>query len=361
MNKFEKFEQTEKTSFDYEQAATLARQKLELENSPDKQKKSQLKNKIKELYGSENVANPEKTPAQRRIFNLELEKQKLILANESNEFKLPVLAREIEHEQDNNFIAKTENNKSVKVTFGDLVSDLNWGVYYDLAGAPVELKKKYLAAYHQNQIANLFDQQLIIQRTELEKDQLDQFYLETYEKVKADLERGGGESAGLLFEKMIHNLLNKIAIDLEQWGIRIEKATVVEDVEEKIDFIIHLPKKKRGVGFEEIEGDETLGIQFTLKSAKSEDFRKKQRQVARSLKNLKEVDDLVLISVPVSHDEIFSKYKIWQHQDKMAGGPENMFKPQEIVNFVKEILQNTELAQNEEFLNEVKKYFEGKK
>jgi len=357
----ERYAEQETASFDYEEAAVLARQKIELEGSEDKLKKSQFKNKIKEKYGSVNTENPERTPAARRIFDLEAEKQRLFMAQEKGQ-QPEVKTRSIEYDVDQNlFFFKAERGYEALVTPGDLMTDINWGINYELGNnVPVELKRQYLEAIYQDKIRQLHDRQLIIQRTELERNQIDHFLYDTYLKVQADMEKGGGESAGLLFEKMIENLLMKVSLDLAKWGIKVEKASVIEDVELKIDFTITFSHKVTGVGVEEVE-DKKLGIQFTLKSPQSEDFRKKQRQVARSLKNLHEVDNLVLISVPIGHDEIFSKYKRWQHQDKKPGGPENFFEPEEVIHFVKEIFKNTELAESPEFYKDLKNYLEAKK
>ncbi|MFA5188665.1 MAG: hypothetical protein WC460_04870 [Patescibacteria group bacterium] len=358
-----KFEQPTKTSFDYEQAALLARQKIELETSQDKQKKAQVKREIKETYGAEGQAG-------RRIFDLELAKQRLELEKEKSlgegEIKLKVDKRQIDFDKNTqSFDYPTEKGFTQKVSQGDLLADINWGLYYGLShDVPKEFKDQYIEAVYDREIAKIFDQQLIIQRRELERDQIDDLLDRTYQIIGVNLESKGSESAGLLFEKMIKNILSKVAIDLKKYGLKIEPATVIEDVEEKIDFIIK-HKKNRGVGFEEIKesegAEETLGIQFTLKSAKSEDFKHKQRQVARALEKPHEIDDLVLISVPVEHDVIFGNYKKWQKHDKLPGGPENCFKPEVIVNFIKEILKNTDLAKDDDFLQDVKEYFEGKR
>ncbi len=367
MPKFEKYwEEQPKLSFDYEEAADLARQRLALEgaiNPEEKQQRSHVKKKIKELYGSGEQPK-------RRIFDLELQKQRVALEKEEaireNEIKLKVDQRAIEYDPaQKQFEFPTEKGFSQKVSRGDLLTDINWELYYQLdEEVPEDFKKQYIEAVYQSEADKLYNQQLIIQRTELEKEQIDEYLAETYKKVSQAMEKGGAESAGLLFEKMIHNLLAKTAIDLQKWGIKVEKATVIEDVEQKIDFIIK-HKKNRGVGIEEIEEtkgeEETLGIQFTLKSAKSEDFKKKQRQVARALKNPHEVDDLVLISVPVDHDKIFGNYKKWQRHDKLPGGPENCFDVKVIVNVIKEILQNTELTENKEFMADLEKYFKEKR
>jgi hypothetical protein len=366
MPNFEQFEQPEKPSFDYEEAAVLAKQKIKAEGpKTDEEKKArkQIKDKIKAIYGAEGQPK-------RRIFDLEIIKQRLELekaqALAEGGIKLKVEKRQIEYEKHSQaFEFPTEKGFTQKVSQGDLMTDMGWGLYYELSpDVSKEFKEQYIKAVYNQEIAKLFDQQLIIQRTELERNEIDEFLLETYKKVGAAIEKGGEESAGLLFEKMIKNILSKVAIDLKKYGLKIETANVVEDVEEKIDFIIK-HKKNRGVGIEEVEQsegmEETLGIQFTLKSAKSEDFRHKQRQVARALKNPHEVDDLILVSVPVEHDVIFGNYKKWQRHDKLPGGPENCFDAKVIVNFIKEILKNTELAENEEFLKDLQKYFEGKR
>jgi len=354
-----------KQSFDYKEAALLAQQKIELEGSQDKQKKAQVKREIKEKYGAENQPK-------RRIFDLEIAKQRLELekaqALAEGGIKLKVDKRQLDYDKySQTFDYPTEKGFTQKVSQGDLMTDINWGLYYELAEeVPTEFKNDYIEAVYQAEITKLHDQQLIIQRTELEKEQIDEFLAETYRKVGAAIEKGGEESAGLLFEKMIKNILSKISFDLKKYGLKIEEPLdrVIGDVEGKIDFIIK-HKKNRAVNFEETaeaKGDEeTLNIQFTLKGYNTEEFEKKQRQVARVLKKNHDINDLILISVPVEHDVIFGNYKKWQRHDKLPGGPENCFDAKVIVNFIKEILKNTELAKNEEFLDDVQKYFEIKR
>ena len=356
-----KIEQPVKPSFDYDNAALLARQKIDLEGSQDKQKKAQIKRMIKETYGAEGQAK-------RRIFDLEITKQRLELekaqALAEGGIKLKVEKRQIDYDkQADDFDFPTEKGFSQKVSQGDLMTDINWGLYYELAkDVPVEFKNDYIEAVYQAEITKLHDQQLIIQRTELEREQIDDFLADTYRKVGEALEKGGEESAGLLFEKMIKNILSKVAFDLKNYGIKIEEPIdrVIGDVEGKIDFIIK-HKKNRAVNIEETKeakGDEeTLNIQFTLKGYGTEEFEKKQRQVARANK----IHDLILISVPVEHDVIFGNYKKWQRHDKLPGGPENCFDAKVIVSFIKEILKNTELAGNDEFIKDVTNYFEIKR
>ena len=364
-NLIPKYEQPVKPSFDYDKAALLAQQKIGLEGSQDKQKKAQVKREIKETYGAEGQAR-------RRIFDLEIAKQRLELekaqALAEGNIKLKVDKRQIDFDKHTQaFESPTEKGFTQKVSQGDLMTDVNWGLYYELAKeVPAEFRKDYIEAVYQSEIVKLHDQQLIIQRTELEREQIDDFLAETYRKVGLALEKGGEESAGLLFEKMIKNILSKVSFDLKKYGLKIEEPLdrVIGDVEGKIDFIIK-HKKNRAVKIEDTnkaEGEEeTLNIQFTLKGYDTEEFEKKQRQVARALKENHNIHDLILISVPVEHDVIFGNYKKWQRHDKLPGGPENCFDAKVIVSFIKEILKNTELAENEEFLAEVEQYFAEKR
>jgi hypothetical protein len=364
--KFEQ-EQQPKPSFDYVEAAKLAKRKIKAEGpktEEEKKARKQVKDEIM-AYGAEGQPK-------RRIFDLEITIQRLELEKDQalaeGGIKLKVEKRQIDYDKYSQaFDYPTEKGFTQKVSQGDLMTDINWGLYYELAKeVPAEFKNDYIEAVYKAEIDKLHDQQLIIQRTELEREQIDEFLAETYRKVGLALEKGGEESAGLLFEKMIKNILSKVAFDFKKYGLKIEEPLdrVIADVEGKIDFIIK-HKKNRAVKVEDTnkaEGEEeTLNIQFTLKGYDTEEFEKKQRQVARALKENHNIHDLILISVPVEHDVIFGNYKKWQRHDKLPGGPENCFDAKVIVNFIKEILKNTELAKDEKFLEDVEKYFERKR
>jgi hypothetical protein len=195
--------------------------------------------------------------------------------------------------------------------------------------------------------------------------------IHTYQKIE---QRIITEQAGLLFEKMINNLLKKITLDLPGWGLKIDRATIVEDVEESIDFLIEDERDYRGVNIEDTENvskGKPLGIQFTIISEKtSPRFLKKERQVAEKKKELKKVKDLILISVPIQNREVFEKYDQWRAQGAMPGGPENLFNSDQIAYFIAQILQETEFTEKdkkgnfvlkEKYNKELVNYLESKK
>jgi len=375
MSKFEQFESEQEQPSIYDVAADLARQKIAMETSDDKQAKSKLKNKIKETFGSIDTLHPEKTPPTRKIFDLELERQQLLIRENQalkevgKDLDLPVEHTRPLMYENGNFYFRLENNREIELTLGDLMSDINWNRYYELpAEVPADVKKKYLEAVYNARLDKLRDQQLIIEHRDILK-----LNEKVYNEMESEIERGWGESAGKLFEHMALNLMHKVAIDLAEWGIKVFKATVVEDAEDAIDFWIVIPKMPinhlRGVSVIEedvpatadednMETGKVWRIQFTIKNLLAE----KQRRISKVAEELNlDVNDYLLVSVPIAHDEIFSRYKKWQHQDKLPGGPENML-PDDIKNgIVKQCLQRTELIKDPAFIADLDKKYPPKK
>jgi len=342
-------------NFDYELAEELAQKKLSLELSNDKLAKAELKNQIKSIFGKDNEPI-------RRIFDLEVERQKLIIgenkvmkALENNQDIEWFNGQSANYEKSSNKFIVQDNGQEISLNFGDLISDINWHKAYKLdKNCPIEFKKQYLQILVDNKLFDLSNQQLAIEKTEINQSNnsaIDQAYQAAKENLENQI-----ESAGLLFEKMIQGLLLKISNDLPQYQLKIDRANIEEDVEQKIDFIIDLPKKYRGVNLEETE-EEKIGIQFTLKDKASVDYINKQRQVASSKKRNKDFNDLILVSVPVGNELILTKYKEWQKQGKPAGGPEKLFSTADKTSFILEILKQTDLAENQEFKKDLERYF----
>jgi hypothetical protein len=325
-----------------------------------------VKREIKERYGKGDVISPA-----RRIFDLEYEKQKLLMEGKETvsafvpeaSLQLSSESRNIQFSGEDRFLFDTDRGYEVSATLADLISDLKWGNYYTLpAQTSLALKQQYAAAYYKSRMDDIHDHQLVIQRLEIDKvSQKDMFLGIAYEEVKKRIEgEAEYEQAGIIFEKMIANLLSKIAQDIPELTISIEHATVVEDVELKIDFIIHVNNKKRGVGVTEFEGDKTLGIQFTLRD-KDDDYRVKEKQIAQRQKNLKDVDELLIVSVPVSCKEVMGVYGKWKNQGKPAGGPENLLDPVHAANYISSVLQQTHLVEEPGVKEKILNYLKSKK
>ncbi|MCX6743906.1 MAG: hypothetical protein NTX82_00055 [Candidatus Parcubacteria bacterium] len=391
MPSFERNEQF-KPGFDYVQAADLARQKIEIENSNDKKLKSQVKNRIKENFGSIDTLNPEKTAATRKIFELEVDRQRLLIAKESGKQPEVVSTRQIKYDPEQQmFVFKAKGGYKVKRTAGDLISDINWGLYYDfkdLEAKPelAEFVKNYRAKIFDAQLDELEEEQLLIERIEIDKVEhhdsgIGKAYLKAYEalnKRKARRLKGENDSelpSGFVFEKMIRCLLTKLAYDLGvKWNFDVSKATVDDDIINKIDAILELTNRRRGIGVEKEpnESDLKKGYQVTLITSGSSEFRHKQDQVRKKQENFQlakargekpPVDDLVLINPGEEFEDVASTLKIWNKQGMVAGGPENFLSIERSVEkYLRDIFKGTKLDfdKNPEFLDEIKQSFRDK-
>lgn len=176
-----------------------------------------------------------------------------------------------------------------------------------------------------------------------------------YKEVRNLTEEKFGKHAGLIFERMIKNIFLQIMFDKSELGIKIEDVNVIEDVEGKIDFVIKFKKRTRGAAIEEKEGNLTegkkvLGIQFTILSEDSPYYqmRGKFKNKIEQIRRVKEsgmpishtwLDDIILISVPVSVKEIIRRYQQWKQLGKPPGGPEALWDINTRISFIKAVLQ----------------------
>lgn len=279
------------------------------------------------------------------------------------------------------FSYKDQNGREVVVSPGDLIADMQWGVYYDLNHEIKsqahrreynKFRQQYVEAFYQQQIAEVETEEALINLLEIEHVEDRDYYLaEAYKNVYQALQehKQGRENmqAGFLLEKMINGLLTKISVDLgAKYGFEVEQASVVDDVELKVDLIIKFPDKNRGVGVEETK--KTKGIQLTLIRENDAKFARKKEQVARVKESIGQgkglpVDDLVLIQVGVDNAEISDTYEKWAKMGKPTSGPEKLLKNQMIINeFLAKIFAETEFDFNDnpQFKNELWEYFEGK-
>lgn len=309
---------------------------------------------------------------------------------ESSRMELPEVKelRQVEFVKDDKgkFHFETTDSRGHKraLTKGDIISDMEWGIYYDLNHEVVaqeyrlkyeKFRQKYVQHYYQSKIDRLSSMKLaLVMTNETDDSYKAQAYQQIYERLKEEKE-GEEMQAGFLFEKMIEGLLRKVAEDLgnrEESSFSIKKASVYDDVELKTDLIINLPEKKRGVGVEEkkvIAGKK--GFQVTLIDKHNEKWRHKQEQVAKAKAKIKELkaqgqdvpDDLVLFEVEVGNRDILNVFDKWQQSKRQSGGPENFFSLDQIMEFLGEIFKQSELdfETNKVFKEDLWEYFRDKK
>ncbi|MBU0707195.1 hypothetical protein KKG41_02375 [Patescibacteria group bacterium] len=217
---------------------------------------------------------------------------------------------------------ETEDGQTEEITLGEIMTDGDWGVAYhmDPETVPRNVRKRFLVEEAKRQLADLYDDQMLIQG--IGSDQIHDFKRQTYRRIQKDKE-AGETHAGLIAEQMVRNLLAKMTIDNDV-DFEIIGTDVFQDVERKVDFIVHLKTHRRGVSVEESEQPDTVGIQFTTSTAPYR-LAKKQKQIDRAIERRKDeddVDDILLVSIPMK--EIWEQYRAWK-QTKSAGGPDKLW------------------------------------
>lgn len=210
------------------------------------------------------------------------------------------------------------------VTMGEIITDREWGVRYNLDNSiDAGERKHYLKECAKRDLRKVLDELIILDKTE--NQHLD------WGRNKAYLARDqepDESHAGLIAEKMVRNILKKISIDLENAGFLIEEADISQDVEGKIDFIIKVKRTahKRGVSVEASGEAESIGIQFSLNTSEA-NIQHKGEQIKRVKQKMgpgSQVSDLVLVTIPMRN--VLETYKQWNKQRK-PGGPDKLLAP----------------------------------
>lgn len=229
------------------------------------------------------------------------------------------------------------------VTLGALITDaVEWGGSYRMASAvPRAHRKKFLVERAKAEIRGLFHRQVAM----------------TWASSRATEGRGNDGAyaailerethpeslpAGVVAEKMVRSLLGKISID-GQDSFSVEEADPYEDVEHKIDLIIRVKVRRRGVNVDTEERHD-IGIQLTT-SGNAQTLAKKEEQVRRAQAEMmwskeKPVDDLVLVRLPLGRTE--EVYRTWRKDRKRLppGGPDALLGGEEKAVIVRGVLQH---------------------
>jgi len=217
---------------------------------------------------------------------------------------------------------KLPNGKWVLATAGDIVTDGEWGLSYKLdKDVPRDIKKKFVVAEARRKVLELADEQ--IERAEMvrepEPGRRRDVVNAIYRRMLESKERGNQD--GVIAEKMIRTFFEKLITDAKL-PIGFEAVDVYEDVERKIDFVICVPRRARGIGVEDPEEREDIGIQFTLNDS-PETQERKMKQIAHSksshVKDRLEVDDIVLVTLPLR--SLHASLDDWRDQGEKPGGP----------------------------------------
>ncbi|PIR06795.1 MAG: hypothetical protein COV55_02385 [Candidatus Komeilibacteria bacterium CG11_big_fil_rev_8_21_14_0_20_36_20] len=305
---------------------------------------NQARKVVKENYKPE-LEDPK--GSQGEIFNLQVEKQKIMQALHSDLEKIEQgsdllegqgeINRDVIYDK-NKKIFYIDNNQKLEVaTFGDLITDVSHGIEYNLntGDIPRAILKKYATERAKSHIRKLFDIQLLIQaeaqHKKLGHSRKSEILSQVKEKHKTGIDNFENR-AGLIFERDIINMLKQLQVDLPNLGIEIEDVNVIQDMDQKVDFIIKVKQHHRAVQVEESEEslqdghNKVFGIQFTLNpEATQHKMKQIEESIRRGVKQEIHIDDLLLITIPVSSNEIVRNYQNWQQLGKPTGGPERFY------------------------------------
>ena len=218
--------------------------------------------------------------------------------------------------RDGHFVTTSVTGKSSEINLTEVMTDGEWGMQYTFDDSVnIHDIRKYYLEQLKADLREKLDTQIIISETS--NTRTDTFKQNAYRAIGERMEHGS-EQGGVIAEKMVKNFLKKLAIETDA-DFEIVDADVHQDVEQKIDFIIHRKntEKVRGARVEESETRADIGIQFTMNTSKSQH---KEKQISNAKKRLgSNIDDIVLVTLPI--EQASNLYKKW-NQNPSSGGPE---------------------------------------
>lgn len=221
-------------------------------------------------------------------------------------------------QENGRFVVRGEGRgPDVAVTKGELMTDMDWGLYYHLDPATVDrnVRKRYLIEDAKQELARLLDAQITT-------DEVASGY--TSDGLRAAYTaraESSGLETGFLAERMTKGFLRKLSYDIDGADFEVLEADAFQDVNSKMDFIIHRKKHQRGV---EVQKAEWVGVQFTTNTSK-ETVAHKEHQLERVRQRLdpqEGIKDVVLVQIPAH--EVRQSYNAWQ-KDPQPGGPEKLW------------------------------------
>lgn len=271
---------------------------------------------------------PETT--QRAIYEIQKKKQELMaeLKKTLRDIDLPESRQESAHDglrvSDYDIERRVaqcelEDGSKVEVSLGEILTDGEWGVTYNLdsVSIPREVRKRYAVEEAKLRLRAFLDDQIL--ESEIASDPQES-RREAYEAVRRNRSEGR-KAPGILAEQIVRNFLKKLTYD-HNMDFEVIEADVYQDVTKKIDFILHRLEKYRGVQVEAVNGLHDVGVQFTTIETGSGKIDVKRKQVARARQNINpedKIQDVVLVQVFV--DGVRSAYQSWK-KHRLPGGPD---------------------------------------
>ena len=278
----------------------------------------------------ESSGTSEKT--QFEIFSIQQRKQKImdrlktdLKALDNPEAKLERQSgSHLVYGHEGKYFRSPEHGTDAELTAGEILTDGEWGLKYQLdpETMPRAVRKEFLVREAKRQLMELADQQIIKQETN--RRDVDFGKREAYIRSAAD-KRDKKFISGWVAEKMVKNLLTKLAVD-EGLDIEVLDTDIYQDIDQKIDFVIRRKSHNRGVEVETLPTANRLGIQFTT-DPRPETKERKLRQIRNSkfqLDKTDHIDDIVLVSIQFGYVQ-----KLWNQwkEKELPDGPDKLLDP----------------------------------
>lgn len=211
-----------------------------------------------------------------------------------------------------------------QITEGDLAVAPLWGMQYRLGDdVPDDIRTGYVESSFHAAMNEYTDRQIIEEKATCVQHR-DTQTGDAYRRIRDEIMREGKETAyrGLLAERMVKSMFIRMCTDYEL-PFTFKDVSIEEDVEGKIDFVIHIKEHARGVHTEAV-GD--VGVQFTTSDSHGVEARKK-RQLRHAAEHdvvngVHLVEDRVLVQIPMAH--VDDTVEAWQRKKKDVGGSPDM-------------------------------------
>lgn len=208
-----------------------------------------------------------------------------------------------------------------KLTKGELLTDGEWGIRYHLdQSVPVETRRQYILESAQQQIRDLSNHILLLHETA--RPNQDDGKQSAYQGRLEEIE-SGQETLGHQVEQSVHNFFRKVAIDFDL-PFDVFDANVIQDVEEKVDFVLHHKNKYRGVGVktkENVAGD--MAVQFTVNTDRIVlENKMHQLEKVRQQTGQHPFEDIALVHMDQRQ---FGSFQHRWEGSKTPGGPDKLW------------------------------------
>ncbi len=219
------------------------------------------------------------------------------------------------------FVYENERGQKNEGTLGEIITDLDWDIEYqlDTATTPRHHLKMYLVERAKNQLRSLLDRQIL--ESEIGSDETADILKDTYQVIKDKRENHDSAhgQAGFIAETVVRNFLRQLSID-KDLPFEIRVSDVQQDVELKMDFVIH--KKQEAVGVDvEAAAQSDVAIQYSLNDAKRQHKEKQIRRTEEVLQrdNEEHIKHIALVIFPI--EDTHELNLEWKRSGKIAGGP----------------------------------------